>query len=186
MEEAQAEEEDGGEVDEEGKPKKRSSKRKSLIQKQMSALKEAPKKVVADGQFVTTGKLLLCDLAGSERLKKSMADGQRAKEAIEINKSLTALGDVIEALTTNTGGTNSYDPNAKGRVSGKAQNTKNIPYRNHKLTQLFQDSIGGTSKTLMMLNVSPASFNLDETIMTLRYGQRSKFVKNKHAKNKPV
>merc|ERR1719324_229693 len=83
------------------------------------------------------GKILLCDLAGSERLKKSEVTGDLQKEAIEINKSLTALGDVIEALT-------------KG--------SKQIPYRNHQLTMLMQDSLGGTAKTLMFVTCSPASF----------------------------
>merc|ERR1719335_1204436 len=71
------------------------------------------------------GKIMMCDLAGSERLKKSQVTADMQKEAIEINKSLTALGDVIESLT-------------KGN--------KQHPYRNHKLTQLMQDSLGGTAK----------------------------------------
>jgi hypothetical protein len=103
------------------------------------------------------GKIVLCDLAGSERLAKSMATGDVAKEAIEINKSLTALGDVIEALT-------------KGQ--------KSIPYRNHKLTQLMQDSLGGSSKTLMFVNCSPASSNLDETLCSLKYATRAKKITN--------
>jgi len=103
------------------------------------------------------GKILLVDLAGSERLKKSEATGDVAKEAIEINKSLTALGDVIEALT---------------------KKQKTIPYRNHKLTQVMQDSLGGTAKTLMFVNCSPASSNVDETTMSLKYATRAKNVKN--------
>merc|ERR1712136_536169 len=71
----------------------------------------------------TSGKITLCDLAGSERPKKSGASGEVMKEAIEINKALTALGDVIEALT-------------RGGARGP------IPYRNHKLTQLLSDSLG--------------------------------------------
>merc|ERR1712203_1186463 len=70
------------------------------------------------------GKILICDLAGSERLKKSQVTADMQKEAIEINKSLTALGDVIQALT---------------------QAAKMVPYRNHKLTQLMQDSLGGSA-----------------------------------------
>jgi kinesin family protein C2/C3 len=104
------------------------------------------------------GKILLVDLAGSERLKKSEAQGDMAKEAIEINKSLTALGDVIEALT---------------------KKQKQIPYRNHKLTQIMQDSLGGSSKTLMFVNCSPASSNVDETTMSLKYATRAKNVTNK-------
>jgi hypothetical protein len=103
------------------------------------------------------GKLMLIDLAGSERLKKSEVTGEAQKEAIEINKSLTALGDVMEALT---------------------KNSKQIPYRNHRLTQVMQDALGGTSKTLMFVNCSPASSNVDETVMSLKYATRAKKVTN--------
>mmetsp|Transcript_86764 Transcript_86764/g.243080 ORF Transcript_86764/g.243080 Transcript_86764/m.243080 type:complete len:645 (+) Transcript_86764:528-2462(+) len=103
------------------------------------------------------GKILMCDLAGSERLKKSQVTEDMQKEAIEINKSLTALGDVIEALT---------------------KKTNVIPYRNHKLTQLMQDSLGGTAKTLMFVNCSPANSNADETLMSLKYATRAKKITN--------
>jgi len=106
---------------------------------------------------VLDGKILLCDLAGSERLKKTEATGEQKKEAIEINKSLTALGDVIEAV---------------------AKKQKTVPYRNHKLTQILQDSLGGTAKTLMFVNCSPASSSLDETIMSLKYAARVKKITN--------
>merc|ERR1711865_871682 len=101
------------------------------------------------------GKILIVDLAGSERLSKS--------QAIEINKSLTALGDVIEALT-------------KGQ--------KQIPYRNHKLTMVMQDSIGGSAKTLMFVNTSPAASNADETLMSLKYATRAKNITNTGKKGK--
>jgi len=103
------------------------------------------------------GKILMCDLAGSERLKKSQVTDEMQQEAIEINRSLTVLGDVIEALT---------------------KKQKSIPYRNHKLTQLMQDSLGGTAKTLMFVNCSPASSNLDETLMSLKYATRAKKITN--------
>merc|ERR1739845_267526 len=108
------------------------------------------------------GKILLCDLAGSERLKKSKVTDDMQKEAIEINKSLTALGDVIEALT---------------------RGQKMVPYRNHKLTQLMQDSLGGSSKTLMFVNCSPASSNLDETVMSLKNATRAKTIQNSTKKH---
>merc|ERR1711871_1636944 len=111
------------------------------------------------------GKITLVDLAGSERIKKSDVSGQQQKEAIEINKSLSALGDVIEALT-------------KGE--------KQVPYRNHKLTQLLQDALGGSAKTLMFVNVSPVSNNRDESIMSLKYAQRTKTITNKAAKRTSV
>jgi len=104
------------------------------------------------------GKILIVDLAGSERLKKSGVQGDMAKEAIEINKSLTALGNVIQSLT---------------------QREHKAPYRDHKLTQLMQDALGGTAKTLMFVNCSPASSNADETINSLRWAARTKNVTNK-------
>merc|ERR1711959_97805 len=103
------------------------------------------------------GKILLVDLAGSERLKKSQVTGDAQKEAIEINKSLSALGDVISACTLG----------------------KKVPYRNHSLTQLMQDSIGGTAKTLMFVNVSPAKGNLFETITSLKFATRAKTITRK-------
>lgn len=99
------------------------------------------------------GKILIVDLAGSERLAKSQVTGDGAKEAIEINKSLTALGDVIEGLT---------------------KNAKMVPYRNHKLTELMKDALGGSAKTLMFVNCSPAASNSDETTNALKWAARAK------------
>merc|ERR550537_537139 len=110
---------------------------------------------------VSSGKMTLCDLAGSERVKKSEAEGEQLKEAIAINKSLSALGDVIEALTTNA---------------------KAVPYRNHKLTQLMSDSLGGNAKTLMFVNLSPTAWNAQETLSSLVYATRAKQVTNKASK----
>jgi kinesin family protein 3/17 len=104
-------------------------------------------------------KLNLVDLAGSERQDKTQATGERLKEAQKINLSLSALGNVIQAL-----------------VDGKS---KHIPYRDSKLTRILQDSLGGNTKTLMIAAVSPASDNFDETMSTLRYASRAKLIKNK-------
>jgi hypothetical protein len=122
--------------------------------KVISVNKETNEKII--------GKFLLVDLAGSERLKKSGVEGDNLKEAIEINKSLTSLGDVIEQLTSGS---------------------KNVGYRNHKLTQVMQDSLGGTAKTLMFCNCSPASLNFDETLMTLKWATRAKQVTNDKGKS---
>jgi len=111
---------------------------------------------------VSTGKLTLCDLAGSERVKKSEAAGEQLKEAQSINKSLTALGDVIEALT---------------------KHAKHVPYRNHQLTMLLSDSLGGNAKTLMFVNCSPVASNADETGAALGYAARAKLIMNKVEKN---
>jgi len=113
-----------------------------------------------DGQqHLRMGKLHMVDLAGSERQAKTGAAGDRLKEANNINLSLSTLGNVISAL-----------------VDGKSTH---IPYRNSKLTRLLQDSLGGNSKTVMIANVGPAHYNIDETISTLRYANRAKNIKNK-------
>jgi len=114
----------------------------------------------ADGQqHLRMGKLHMVDLAGSERQAKTGATGDRLKEANKINLSLSTLGNVISAL-----------------VDGKSTH---IPYRNSKLTRLLQDSLGGNSKTVMIANMGPAAYNMDETISTLRYANRAKNIKNK-------
>lgn len=109
----------------------------------------------------TMGKLSLVDLAGSERADKTGAAAERLKEAQNINKSLSALGDVISALS---------------------EGEKFIPYRNNKLTQVMQDSLGGNAKTLMFVNFSPADYNSDETVTSLNYASRVKKITNSAAK----
>jgi len=109
----------------------------------------------------TLGKLTLVDLAGSERQSKTQAQGDRIKEAMSINKSLSALGDVISALSTGE---------------------KFVPYRNNKLTQLLQDGLGGNAKTLMFVNISPADYNAEETATSLQYATRVKTITNDASK----
>lgn len=113
-----------------------------------------------DTNTATTAKFHLVDLAGSERSKKTQATGERFKEGVNINKGLLALGNVISQL--GEGGNNSY-----------------VGYRDSKLTRLLQDSLGGNSMTLMIACVSPADYNLDETLSTLRYADRARKIKNK-------
>ncbi|XP_076285270.1 kinesin-like protein 68D [Lasioglossum baleicum] len=114
---------------------------------------------IDDTGGIRVGRLNLVDLAGSERQSKTGACGERLKEASKINLSLSALGNVISAL-----------------VDGK---TTHVPYRDSKLTRLLQDSLGGNSKTIMVANIGPASYNYDETLTTLRYANRAKNIKNK-------
>ncbi|KAK3914741.1 Kinesin-II 95 kDa subunit [Frankliniella fusca] len=104
------------------------------------------------------GKLNLVDLAGSERQCKTGAMGERLKESGKINLSLSALGNVISALTAADVGS---------RTRSRAW-SRHIPYRDSKLTQLLQDSLGGNSKAIMIANIGPASYNYDESLMTLR------------------
>ncbi|XP_058230619.1 uncharacterized protein si:dkey-96l17.6 [Hemibagrus wyckioides] len=116
---------------------------------------------LANGSM-TYGKLNLVDLAGSERAAKTGAKDDQLKEANSINKSLSALGDVISAL---------------------ALEQAHVPYRNNKLTQLMQDSLGGNAKTLMFLNISPSDCNLDETLTSLIYASRVKAITNHAQRN---
>ncbi|KAH9710442.1 kinesin-like protein KIN-14E [Citrus sinensis] len=113
-------------------------------------------------QSVARGKLSFVDLAGSERVKKSGSSGNQLKEAQSINKSLSALGDVISALSSGS---------------------QHIPYRNHKLTMLMSDSLGGNAKTLMFVNVSPAESNLEESYNSLTYASRVRSIVNDPNKN---
>eukprot|EP00929_Paragymnodinium_shiwhaense_P022477 TRINITY_DN14356_c0_g3_i1.p1 TRINITY_DN14356_c0_g3~~TRINITY_DN14356_c0_g3_i1.p1 ORF type:complete len:1531 (+),score=451.71 TRINITY_DN14356_c0_g3_i1:162-4754(+) len=108
----------------------------------------------------------LVDLAGSEKAGQTGASGDRLKEGCAINKSLSALGNVIEKLAVR-----SNLPPAK-------QKGVMIPYRDSKLTRLLQNALGGNSKTIMICALSPASSNYEETCSTLRYADRAKKIKN--------
>ncbi len=105
-------------------------------------------------------KVSLVDLAGSERVKSTGATGSTLKEGANINKSLSALGNVINALVE----------------AGKGKGTF-IPYRNSKLTRVLQDSLGGNSVTAMLAALSPAACNFEETLSTLKYANRAKAIK---------
>ena len=112
-----------------------------------------------ESRSTKSGQLFLVDLAGSEKVGKTGASGQTLEEAKKINKSLSALGMVINSLT-----------------DGKSTH---IPYRDSKLTRILQESLGGNSRTTLIINCSPSSYNDAETLSTLRFGVRAKAIKNK-------
>ncbi|KAI3446035.1 hypothetical protein Pfo_002700 [Paulownia fortunei] len=106
-------------------------------------------------------RLNLVDLAGSERQKSSGAEGERLKEAANINKSLSTLGHVIMVLVD--------------VAHGKP---RHVPYRDSRLTFLLQDSLGGNSKTMIIANVTPSICSAAETLNTLKFAQRAKLIQN--------
>jgi hypothetical protein len=114
----------------------------------------------------TQAKFHFVDLAGSERLKKTGATGSTLREGININRGLLALGNVISALTDDTGKVN------------------HVPYRESKLTRILQDSLGGNSRTIMIACISPAESNFDESLNTLKYASRARNIKNKPVINR--
>jgi hypothetical protein len=118
-------------------------------------------------------KLTLVDLAGSERIKKTGAAGDRRSEGININKSLLVLGQVVAALAEQ--GTTT--------TSKRSTPKRKPPYRDSKLTRLLQDSLGGNSRTIMIACVSPADYNIDESINTLRYATTARSIQNTATQN---
>ncbi|KAL7680960.1 putative kinesin-like protein [Plasmopara halstedii] len=112
-------------------------------------------------------KINLVDLAGSERAASTGAQGDRLREGANINKSLSALGNVINALVE----------------ASRASKKVFIPYRNSKLTRVLQESLGGNSLCSMLATLSPASINFAETLSTLKYASRAKSIKVNAKKN---
>ncbi|KAL6857168.1 hypothetical protein ACP4OV_018550 [Aristida adscensionis] len=106
---------------------------------------------------VRAGKIILVDLAGSEKVEKTGAEGRVLDEAKTINKSLSALGNVINALTT-----------------GKQNH---VPYRDSKLTRILQDALGGNSRAALLCCCSPSPSNAAESLSTIRFGTRTKLIK---------
>ena len=115
----------------------------------------------ADPNLIRKSKFHFFDLAGSERAKRTGAQGDILKEGIKTNMGLLTLGNVISALG---------DDQKKGKVF--------IPYRDSKLTRMLQDSLGGNSKTLMICCVSPASCDFNESLNALKYANRARNNKN--------
>ena len=117
----------------------------------------------------TTSRFTFVDLAGSERMKKTGAEGERAREGIKINEGLLALGNVINALADDE------------RLAKEKK--VHVPYRQSKLTRLLQDALGGNSQTLFLACISPSDTNASETLSTLHYANRARNIRNAPTKN---
>ncbi|TCD67000.1 kinesin-like protein Klp5 [Steccherinum ochraceum] len=109
----------------------------------------------------TVGTLSIIDLAGSERAAATSNMGQRMVEGANINKSLLALGNCINALCESGGA------------------VRHVPYRNSKLTRLLKFSLGGNCKTVMIVCIAPTSLHFDDTQNTLVYAERATKIKTK-------
>ena len=140
-----------------------------IIVEQMTILQPQSKAENFDDvpKQIKVGKLNLVDLAGSERVRVTQATGQRLEESKKINQSLSALGNVISALT---------DQKAR----------PHIPYRNSKVTRILEDSLGGNCKTTMMAMVSPSADAFGESQSTLKFATRAKKIKNEARINEDI
>jgi hypothetical protein len=122
------------------------------------------KHMLGEGRMKTS-QLYLVDLCGSEKLSKTGATDQRLKEAQTINRSLLSLGNVVQALV---------------------DKKRHVPYRDSKLTRLLQNSFGGNSITSLILCCSSNSYNVLETLSTLRFGDRANKVHNTPVANQTM
>ena len=125
--------------------------------------------IEGEADITTESQFTFVDLAGSERMKKTGAEGERAREGIKINEGLLALGNVINALADDE------------RLSKDKR--VHVPYRQSKLTRLLQDALGGNSQTLFLACVSPSDTNASETLSTMHYANRARNIKNAPTKN---
>ncbi|XP_075057053.1 kinesin-like protein KIF28 [Mixophyes fleayi] len=121
------------------------------------------KQIFLEDDITKQSSINLVDLAGSERQKSSCSEGDRLREGVCVNLSLTTLGNVISALAETAMG----------------KKVIHIPYRDSVLTKLLQSALGGNSRTVMIAAVSPADICYEETLSTLRYAERAKKIKNK-------
>ena len=121
----------------------------------------------APSRTFRVGKLNLVDLAGSERVAVTGATGERMAEAKRINQSLSALGNVIAALT---------DRRARSH----------IPYRDSKLTRILESSLGGNCRTTMIATITPARASFSETLSTLKFANRAKSIRNEAIVNEDL
>ena len=131
------------------------------------ALEELSRQGSIPDSGLTKSTLYLTDLAGSERVKKSKAVGNRLDEAKNINLALLALGNCIHALS-------------------ERKKSKYIPFRDSKLTRLLEDSLGGNCKTSLVVTIGPAAYHTSETISTLQFGSRAMKIENRPEINKQI
>eukprot|EP00281_Chroomonas_sp_CCMP1168_P026414 CAMPEP_0206223458 /NCGR_PEP_ID=MMETSP0047_2-20121206/6496_1 /ASSEMBLY_ACC=CAM_ASM_000192 /TAXON_ID=195065 /ORGANISM="Chroomonas mesostigmatica_cf, Strain CCMP1168" /LENGTH=688 /DNA_ID=CAMNT_0053646335 /DNA_START=1 /DNA_END=2063 /DNA_ORIENTATION=+ len=144
----------------------------------MQIMVEQREKVADVTDQVRIGKLSLIDLAGSERASATDNRGARLVEGANINRSLLALANCINALASESDAQNKAGKNGRRRLRASF-----VPYRDSKLTRLLKDSFGGNCRTVMITNISPAASQYEETVNSLKYANRAKDIKTKVAQN---
>ena len=134
------------------------------------------------------GVLTFVDLAGSESLSRTGSEGLNQDEAKEINKSISALGRVIESLSRQSQYIDMDGLNEKKEVKNRNNfgSKKYVSYRDSKLTEILSECLGGNSKTYIVANVSPFAANCDETYSTLQFASRAKIIKTAAKKNEKI
>ena len=134
------------------------------------------------------GLLTFVDLAGSESLSRTGSEGLNQDEAKEINKSISALGRVIESLSRQSQYIDMDGLNEKKEVKNRNNfgSKKYVSYRDSKLTEILSECLGGNSKTYIVANVSPFAANCDETYSTLQFASRAKIIKTSAKKNEKI
>lgn len=147
-----------------------------LVEQHDKVVRTAREDHMENGMIVASvvkiGKLSLVDLAGSERAAVTQNRGQRLLEGANINRSLLALGNCINALGEKAAGS-----------SSSSASTSFVPYRDSKLTRLLKDSLGGNCRTVMIANISQACASFEETLNTLKYANRAKNIKTNVTRN---
>ena len=134
------------------------------------------------------GVLTIVDLAGSESISRTGSEGINQDEAKEINKSISALGRVIESLSRHSQyldmkGLNEKNPEIKGNNYGSKVY---VSYRDSKLTEILSEYLGGNSKTYIIANVSPFAANCEETYSTLQFARRAMVIRTSAKKNEKI
>uniref|UniRef100_A0A7S1JCJ0 Kinesin motor domain-containing protein n=1 Tax=Eutreptiella gymnastica TaxID=73025 RepID=A0A7S1JCJ0_9EUGL len=138
-------------------------------------------KMTEEGQCTeVVSKINLVDLAGSERCGQAAGSvsSDAFKEGVTINKSLSTLGRVIHALSEQSRSTDQVDDPQDDPHERARKRRQWVGYRDSVLTWLLKENLGGNSKTIMLANISPASTNYEESLNTLRYAERVKFIRN--------
>ena len=144
----------------------------------MQIMVEGRDKAVGLNEVVRVGKLSMVDLAGSERASATDNRGARLVEGANINRSLLALANCINALASESEAAARAGRNGRRRLRANF-----VPYRDSKLTRLLKDSFGGNCRTVMITNVSPAGNQYEETVNSLKYANRAKDIKTKVVQN---